>query len=266
MARRRSSLLPAVAALALAGCAASGQPVRVNPDFQGAAMSGRTLHILPIVDVDLGALGGPFETAFRLQTRDSVYDPASVLAGFFAERLRPISDASPSVFPGFRPDTLAYRDTVLALPDLMIRPDGRIVAEGAPVPVRFRFPGQARLRKDGGEPDLGLQISHLRFEVEEKQEQDDATLLLTGGAGSMLVPKPKVLRMSGTFLLWDYRKDALVAFGWLESGSTYKFVMDRSDWSAVVREASETLVKHTPLKGKRWRARKEAGNAMPGSR
>ena len=254
---RHLNVLCTFGAFLLAGCAGVDHSVRINSAYKCAALAGRTLHILPPIDVVIPDLG-KFEAAFRKQTRDSVYDPASILADCFLERLRPISEAEPARVAGLRNDTAAYRDTLMALPDQLIRPDGEIVADGPLVPVRFLIPEAEQLRKAGVQPDLGLQIGHLHFEIEEKEDQDVPTVILVGAvAGELLVPKPKVLHMSGTFLIWDYRKGAPVAFGWVETATTFKFAMDITDWKAVIRDAAESIVKATPLKGKKYQRLRE---------
>ncbi len=251
--------------LCLLGCAASDKSVRTNPVYHGSNLAGRNLLVFPLVDVVIEDLGG-FETAFREQTRDSIYDPAVIIAGLFMDPLQSISEATPERLSGLRPDTLVYKDTILQLPELYIQPDGSILPEGALIPVKFRFPGGELLRKVGIEPDLGLQISHLDFTVEEKQEQDAATILLVGYvAGELLVPKPKVLHLSGTFLIWDYPANAPVAYGWIETASTFKFMMEKSDWNNVLTDAVETIVINTPLKGKKYRDRKNHAAEFKGT-
>jgi hypothetical protein len=242
-------------ALCLVGCAASDKSVLTNPVYQGASLAGRSLLLLPLVDVKIEDLGG-FEASFREQTRDSMYDPAAILAGLFLERLQAISEAAPKRVIGLLPDTAGYQDTLLQLPEQYFQPDGTILADGPLIPMRFCFPGGGLLRNAEYEPDLGLQISHLHFTVEEKQTQDAATILLVGYvAGELLVPKPKVLHLSGTFLIYDYRTGAPVAYGWLEAASTFKFMMEKSDWKKVVSDAVVTIVKNTPLKGKKFQER-----------
>ncbi len=151
----------------------------------------------------------------------------------------------------------------MQLPEQYIQPDGSILPEDPLIPIRFCFTGWELLRKAEFEPDLGLQISHLHFTVEEKQQQDATSSALLVGAGEalglavgeLLFPKPKALHLSGTFLIWDYRTGTPVAYGWLETASTFKFMMEKSDWKNVIFDAAESIIKDTPLKGRKYQER-----------
>jgi hypothetical protein len=237
------------------GCAAPSA-TRSNPAYKGVSFDGRALQVFTPTDVVIHDLAR-FETAFRAETKDSIYDPAIILARLFVVSLDWISDASPIHAGDRRPDTARYRDTVMDLAELYYRPDGSVHPDGPPIPVTFRFPSAALLRQAGIEPDLGLQLSHLHTTLDEAQEQAVSTTLAVGMIAGELIPKPKILRLAGTFLVWDYKQDAPVAFGWVETESTFKFILDRAEWKEVVKLAAEDIVRHSPLKGKKFIRRKE---------
>jgi hypothetical protein len=226
------------AAMLAVGCAGNRAYVQ-SPAYGAASLEGRTLLVFPVRDVRINN-PDDYEKVFR--TKDGNLPPAEQeFNRAFAKWLEKLADHARVMA-----DSLPGSDSAKLV----------TVVEGLPlndslVPTEFQRPENANGPGPGSTPDLGLQVSRAVF-----LRSSSGTAVVTGGILGIPITG-NYLELTGRYLLWDYKSNAPVAFGRFNTQVTFQYILDRTDWDAAIGKAVESIVKQTPLQGKKLKSYEE---------
>jgi hypothetical protein len=207
---------------------------------------------MPLSDVSVRNTAD-FQDDFGSRVSVREIGPGPAFTHLFNKHLAAFADNASLVFDSaFASGEMALRDTGLFVPAM----DSNRMAS-------FSIPDPSAFRKKGLEPDMALQISHLVFERISRTDTGFNNPPPMFVDGKLVSPLPTsygpqvaktLLGLSGSYILWDYRKNDAVAYGRFETASSFDYAMTYSDWESVIRQAVEIIVGNSPLKGKKYDA------------
>ncbi|GEM_PF-4242090 len=236
-----------MAVLAL-GCAGPA-PLVFNPKYRNADLVGRVVHVLPSVDVRVQNLDD-FRDDFKGEgVGDSL--PGAVLDRLFNRNFADYADNVTLAFDStWDAAGLRYWDIHLPLP-----------GKNSSLDSDFPMAPDGLFRAKGFEPDMALQISHLRFKRAGRSTPAEMVpTFISTPEGTVVTGVVTVggereyLALDGSFLLWDYNANEAVSYGRFRSTSAFVSAMSKQDWEKVISQSVLCIIKNSPLKGPKYAA------------
>jgi hypothetical protein len=227
----------ALAALQFSGCAPTSH-YRVNEAYRGTTLAGRSLAVFPVRDVAVENRAD-FEADVnggRSMPVDSIPVEVSRLA--FAAFRKCALPLRPVFLTHLDSSAYGLKDTSLVFPG----------ERGRPRTGRFEIPVPRSGAQAPDGPDLGLQVSGLRFRREKRAWKEPMRIVSGFPGGATIVEGVnRYLVLEGVFVLWDFRAQAPIAYGRLKGEARFFFSMTRGTWAEAWETAIRSLIRHTPL-------------------
>jgi hypothetical protein len=219
--------------------------------YDSASLDERTLVLVPVSVRDIGD-PGDFRRVFGPDAGSP--SPESALQRLFSEAADTLADhVYLAVEKAAGQSTADYLEFN---PSPMETDSNRLFS--------LRFPSHLLPLRDGSRPDLCLRLADIGIRRIDGVVPSDGGGL-SGVPINQLSPSPGAFSMRGSYLIWDYAKNAHVAYGRFESSVRfYNGQVSRATWEAVVAQSMGNIVKQSPLYGMKMQAvEARTGNTHP---
>lgn len=224
MIRLRLAAIAAAFAMSACGLAATAK-VKRNPALKPGAFAGRTLHVLPIMNLyienksdfrdDLGGRAG-----------DAANQRAVIGRMFYAElarrarKVKVVHDSALTEPPGE-----PWLDTLIDFKH-----------QGYSTELHFRLPTARQAEAAGLASDYIMVFNGLGFSRQENPFRNTGNHT-TGES----------LNLVGSFLVWDYKTASAAAYGRFFSPSNLVFAMTEGDWNTAVAKAVSNIAQQSGM-------------------
>lgn len=223
--------------LFLGGCA--GHERVLNPEYANARFSDKTLMVFGPDSTNI-MIGNPDDLLrcfpkekpipakerFAQEFNDAFLQSLRNHADYI--RIAPAPESLVNMAPAMLPDSQRISFVQSKNPDLPA--------------FTYILPTHAWLAVHGAEADLGLFVRSLRSELTDA-----------------LVENPKVggvhqtsLIVEGRYIIWDYAKNLVVAYGRFRSDIGFGQSVRTKDWMKAFEKAGRQVVERSPFKGEKW--------------